>query len=109
LKKAVRQHGLPDKVTIDKSGANTAAIEALQAETGHEIEIRQIKYLNNLVEQDHRSIKRIVRPMLGFKSFSLARITLRGIELMHMIKKGQMIATHGQNLSAAEQFYSLTA
>ena len=109
FKKAVRLHGLRDKVTIDKSGANTAAIEALQAETGHEIEIRQIKYLNNLVEQDHRSIKRIVRPMLGFKSFSSARITLRGIELMHMIKKGQMIATHGQNLSAAEQFYSLTA
>ena len=55
FKKAVRQHGLPDKVTIDKSGANTAAIEALKEETGQAIEIRQIKYLNNLVEQDHRA------------------------------------------------------
>ena len=109
FKKAVRQHGLPDKVTIDKSGANPAAIEALKEETGQEIEIRQIKYLNNLVEQDHRSIKRIVRPMLGFQSFRSARITLQGIELMHMIKKGQMVSDDSQDLSAAEQFYSLAA
>jgi putative transposase len=54
-KKAVRQHGLPDKVTIDKSGANTAAIKALKEETGQEIEIRQIKYLNNRVEQQNLS------------------------------------------------------
>ena len=109
FKKAVRQHGLPDKVTIDKSGANTAAIKALKEETGQEIEIRQIKYLNNLVEQDHRSIKRIVQPMMGFKSFPSARVTLQGIELMHMIKKGQMISIDEQALSAAEQFYSLAA
>ena len=74
-----------------------------------EIEIRQIKYLNNLVEQDHRAIKRIVRPMLGFQSFRSARITLQGVELMHMIKKGQMIMIDGQSLSAAERFYSLAA
>jgi len=109
FKKAVRQHGLPDKVTIDKSGANTAAIEALKEETGHEIEIRQIKYLNNLVEQDHRAVKRIVRPMMGFQTFRSARVTLQGIELMHMIKKGQMVAGDSQGLSAAEQFYSLAA
>ncbi|HEY5138948.1 MAG TPA: DDE-type integrase/transposase/recombinase, partial [Methylococcales bacterium] len=90
-------------------GANTAAIKALKEETGQEIEIRQIKYLNNLVEQDHRSIKRIVQPMMGFKSFPSARVTLQGIELMHMIKKGQMISIDGQALSAAEQFYSLAA
>ena len=52
--------------------------------------IRQIKYLNNIVEQDHRSIKRIVRPMLGFQSFHTAIKTLKGIEIMHMIKKGQV-------------------
>ena len=109
FKKAVRQHGLPDKVTIDKSGANTAAIKALKEETGQEIEIRQIKYLKNLVEQDHRSIKRIVQPMMGFKSFPSARATLQGIELMHMIKKVQMISIDRQALSAAEQFYSLSA
>jgi transposase-like protein len=77
FKKAIRPHGLPEKITIDKSGANTAALEALKEETGHAIEIRQIKYLNNRVEQDHRAIKRIVRPMLGFQSFRSARVTLR--------------------------------
>jgi putative transposase len=109
FRKAVRQHGLPDKVTIDKSGANTAASEALQEETGQAIEIRQSKYLNNLIEQDHRAIKRIIRPMLGLKSFRSAQITLQGIELMHMIKKGQMASDNNQNLSAAGQFYSLAA
>ena len=109
LKKAIRQHGLPDTVTIDKSGANTAAIEALKEDTGHAIEMRQNKYLNNLVEQDHRAVKRVVRPMLGFKGFHSARVTLQGIELMHMIKKGQMIMAEGTNLSAAGQFYSLAA
>ena len=109
FKQAVRQHGLPDKVTIDKSGANTAAIEALKEATAHAIEIRQNQYLNNLVEQDHRAVKRIVRPMLGFQSFRSARVTLSGIELMHMIKKGQMITVNGRGLSAAEQFYSLAA
>ena len=92
---------------MDKGGANTAAIESLVEKTGHEIEIHQIQYLNNLVEQDHRAIKRIVRPMFGFKSFPSARIILQGIELMHMIKKGQMITVDGQALSVAERFYSL--
>ncbi len=109
FKKAIRQHGLPAKVTIDKSGANTAAIEALKEETGHAIEIRQNKYLNNLVEQDHRAVKRLVRPMLGFQSFRSARTTLQGIELMHMIKKGQKVSGNGMKLSAAGQFYSLAA
>ncbi len=109
FRKAVRQHGLPDKVTIDQSGANKAALDAFQEEIGHKIEIRQSKYLNNLVEQDHRAIKRIIRPMLGFKSFRSARTTLQGIELMHMIKKNQLIIPDIQSLSAAEQFYSLAA
>ncbi len=91
-KKAIRQYGLPDKMTSDKSGVNTAALDALNDEPNVNIEIRQSKYLNNLIEQDHRAIKRIVRPMLGLKSFRTARITLQGIELMHMIKKGQMVS-----------------
>jgi putative transposase len=109
FRKALRQHGLPAKVTIDKSGANTAALESLQEQTGATIDIRQNKYLNNLVEQDHRAVKRIIRPMLGFKSFWSARRTLAGIELIHMLKKGQMLAAGGQQLSAAEQFYALAA
>ena len=69
--------------------------------------MRQNKYLNNIVAQDHRAIKRITRPMLGFKSFWSARIVIAGIETMHMIKKGQMDGPGGQTMSAANQFYSL--
>ena len=61
------------------------------------------------VEQDHRAVKRIVRPMMGFQTFRSARVTLQGIELMHMIKKGQMVAGESQGLSAAGQFDSLAA
>lgn len=104
FKQAAGQHGLPEKVMIDKSDANAAAIESLREETGAEIEIRQVKYLNNVVEQDHRAVKRIVRPMLGFQSFCSARATLAGIELMHMIKKEHMKSTDSQSLSAAEPF-----
>jgi len=60
---------------------------------------------NNIVEQDHRAIKRLVRPMLGFQSFWSAAATLAGIELMHMIRKGQLWATG--KLRPAQQFYSL--
>jgi transposase-like protein len=56
-------------LAIDKSGANTAAIEGVNADACVDILMRQNKYLNNIVEQDHRAIKRITRPLLGFKSF----------------------------------------
>ena len=69
--------------------------------------MRQCKYLNNIVEQDHRAIKRITRPMLGFKSFWSARIIIAGIETMHMIRKGQMDCPESKTMSAANQFYSL--
>jgi len=66
--------------------------------------------LNNVVEQDHRGVKRVTRPMLGFKSFEAAQDTLVGIELMHMIKKRQMRVEAGdEDLTAAELFYSLAA
>ena len=60
----------------------------MRADSGADIQPRQSKYLNNIVEQDHRAIKHIARPMLGFKSFRCASILLAGIETMHMIKKG---------------------
>ena len=82
LERAIGLHGLPDKITIDKSGANTAAIESVIADTGAPVQLRQSKYLNNIVEQDHRFIKRIIRPMLGFKSFRCAGILLAGIETL---------------------------
>lgn len=107
FERAIDLHGLPEKVTIDKSGANTAAIEGIRADSGIDIELRQSKYLNNLIEQDHRAVKRIVRPMLGFKNFRCARAVIAGIETMHMIKKGQLAAIKDQASSAADKFFSL--
>ncbi|UUZ62792.1 IS6 family transposase [Polaromonas sp. P1-6] len=107
LERAINLHDLPEKITIDKSGANTAAIESVKADACVGILLRQCKYLNNIVEQDHRAIKRITRPMLGFKSFWSARIIIAGIETMHMIRKGQADCPNGSTMSAAQQFYSL--
>jgi len=107
FERAIDLHGVLEKITIDKNGANTAAIEGLRADSGANIELRQSKYLNNIVEQDHRAIKRIVRPMLGFKSFRCASILLAGIETMHMIKKGQLDRPNARASTAASQFYSL--
>jgi putative transposase len=105
-----RRHGVPEKITIDGSAANEAAIKRDNEEHGTAIEIRQIKYLNNIVEQDHRGVKRVTRPMLGFKSFAAAQDTLVGIELMHMIKKRQLVVEEGdEGLTPAEQFYALAA
>jgi putative transposase len=109
LARAIEGNGLPQTVTIDQSGANTAGIENSNVEHGTAIVIRQCKYLNNIVEQDHRAVKRIIRPMLGFKSFRCARIILGGVEIMHMIRKGQMRSNDGSGLSVAQQFYSLAA
>ena len=107
LRKAIGQNGAPEKITIDKSGANTAAIESYNAEHETDIELRRVKYLNSIVEQDHRAVKRVTRPMLGFKSFRSAAATLAGIELMHMIWKSQ-IWTRGK-LRPAQHFYALAA
>jgi transposase-like protein len=89
FEKAIDQNGEPETVTVDKSGANLAALEALNATRPTPIKIRQNKYLNNVVEQDHRAIKRIVKPMMGFKNFRCARIILTGIEIMHVIRKAR--------------------
>src|SRR5262245_24643405 len=111
LIKAIRRHGgVRETITIDGSAANEAAIKSYNAEHGTAIVIRQVKYLNNIVEQDHRGVKRVTRPMLGFKSFVAAQDTLAGIELMHMIKKRQLVVEEeDEGLTAAELFYSLAA
>ena len=110
LKHAIRRHGVPETITIDGSEANEAAIKRYNEEHGTHIIIRQVKYLNNMVEQDHRGVKRVTRPMLGFKSFDAAQGTLAGIELMHMIKKRQMVVeAEDEGLTAAEQFYALAS
>jgi len=107
FRKAIRHHGEPEMVTIDKSGANTAALTTLNTDKPEEetITVRQNKYLNNLVEQDHRNIKRRIRPMLGFNSLRRAQTLLAGIELIHMIRKGQYQHPQSEGLSPAEQFY----
>jgi putative transposase len=107
LRKAIRTQGLPEKITIDQSGANTAAIKRYNRTHKTHIAIRHCKYLNNIVEQDHRAVKRKVKPMLGFKSFWAARCTLAGIEVMHAIRKGQLMTTENVPQSPAEQFYAL--
>ena len=109
LTKAIEQHGVPEKITIDRSEANAAAIRRYNQEHGTAIIIRQVKYLNNLVEQDHRAVKRITRPMLGFKSVEAAQCTLAGVELMHMLRKGQGAGRANHGRTAAEQFYALAA
>jgi putative transposase len=73
------------------------------------IVIQQSKYLNSLVEQDHRAVKRVIRPMLGFQSFWSARCTIAGIEVMHTIRKGQLIIPGHSLQTPAEQFCSLAA
>ena len=101
FEQAINLHDLPAGITIDKSGANTAAINSVIADTGADLLLRQSKYLNNMVDQDHRAVKRVTRPMLGFKSFWSAARTIAGIETMHMIKKGLLHCSAGQQLSAA--------
>ena len=109
LHKAIRTQRLPEKITIDKSGSNTAAITHYNQTHKTAIIMRHSKYLNNIVEQDHRAVKRLTRPMLGFKSFWAARCTIAGIEVMHAIRKGQLMTTENVPQSPAEQFYALAA
>src|SRR5450631_3633562 len=107
LERAIGLHGVPEKIAIGKSGANTAVIESIKDDSGCDIQLRQIKYLNNAMEQDHRAIKRVIRPMLEFEIFRCARIILDTIETMHMIKKGQLECPENEVASAASQCHSL--
>jgi len=86
-----KANGVPEKVTMDKSGANKAAMDEINARGETPIIVRQVKYLNNIVEQSHRAVKRVTKPMLNFGSFQSAKCVLAGIELMHMIRKGQLM------------------
>jgi transposase-like protein len=88
LERTINLHGIPEKITIEKSGANTATIKSVNVDACLDIEQRQSKYLNNIVEQDHRAVKRIADPMMGFKSFWSAQKLNVGIKNMHMVKKG---------------------
>lgn len=107
LERAINLHDVSDKITIDKSGAKTAATESVKADACVDILMRRNKYLNNIVEQGHRSVKRVTQPMLGFKSFWSARIIDAGIETMHKAKKEQMNSPDGSTMAVEKQFYNL--
>jgi transposase-like protein len=103
----VEANGTPEKVTMDKSGANKAAIDEINSLIEKPMVVRQVKYLNNIVEHYHRAVKRTTIPMLGFKSFQSAKNILAGIELMHMIRKGQRMIQGSEEMSFADQLYAL--
>ncbi|OFD76134.1 IS6 family transposase [Bacillus mycoides] len=94
FKKAMRSFHVskPRVITVDKNSAYPIAIEQLKKEKSipDGMQLRQQKYLNNIVEQDHRFIKKRIRSMLGFKCFDTATSILSGVEAMHMIKKEQL-------------------
>ena len=105
--KEMQANGIPQKITMDKCGANKAAIDQINESMEVPMIIRQVKYLNNIVEQDHRAVKRITKPMLEFKSFKAAKSVLTGIELMHMIRKGQSYLEGSEEMYFANPFYAL--
>lgn len=93
----IGNHGVPDRIIIDKIGANLSGLETVNVvlkftSTGQTIKVLQDKYLNNIFEQDHRFIKRLMGRMLGFKAFHSASATLDGIETAHLIRNGQFYA-----------------
>ena len=118
LARALKRHGRPERIVIDGSQTNREAIlscdttERLRDRSRRElkpIRIRQSRYLNNRIEQDHRAVKRRVRPMLGFKSMASARAILSGIEMVHMMRKRQAKYARNPQPALAEQFHLLAA
>ena len=109
FKQAIDTNNMLEKVVIDKSGANLAGLLQTNArfkitKKGKLIEILQVKYQNNIMEQDHRFIKKLTRPMMGLKAFYSASATLQGIEVAHMMRKHQFSKT---TQSAFQQFAAL--
>ena len=104
LIKAIGQHGAPAIITIDKSGANKQAIRVYNKRNFKNIKWRQCKYLNNIIEQDHRFVKWRIQQGLGFKELESAQRTLTGIEIVRMLKKDQL---DSPSCSTIKSFYSL--
>ncbi len=116
--RALKRHGRPEQIVIDGSQTNREAILSCDGVSRLEdrsrrklkpIRVRQSRYLNNRIEQDHRTVKRRIRPMLGFKSMNSARAILGGIEMVHMMRKGQAKYACDRQPSLAEQFEMLAA
>ncbi len=96
-----------DKSGANKAGVNTIKLLCILGGLPLQMTVRQIKYLNNIIEQDHRFVKKITNGMRGFKSFYSADATLSGIELHHMLRKNQY--RQSSNITIFEQFYGLAA
>jgi putative transposase len=118
MRKALKRHGRPERIVIDGSQTNREAILSCDAANRLEdrsrrrlkpVRIRQSRYLNNRIEQDHRAIKKRIRPMLGFKSTATAGVILGGIEMVHMMRKQQAKYACNRQLSLSEQFDMLAA
>jgi len=106
LIKAIENNIKPELINIDKSESNTEAIKLYNRRSYSKIKIRQCKYLNNIVEQDHRMIKWRIMQGLGFKNFESAKRTIAGIEIVHMIKKNQLL---NPKSSSYKSFISLAS
>ena len=106
LNKVIGNNGRPRVINIDKSGANSAAIRTVNSRSFSRIRRRSCKYLNNIVEQNHRNIKRRISICTGFKEFESAQRTLVGIEVVNIIRKGQMATSKP---TFFETFKSLSA
>jgi putative transposase len=109
FKQALDANGFPRKVVMDKSGANYAGLEHINillmlAGLISFVEILQVKYLNNLIEQDHRFFKKMTNPIMGFKAFHSAKVTIDGVESAHMIRKRQLSE---KNIPVYKQFMAL--
>jgi len=118
LRKALKRHGRPERIVIDGSQTNREAImscdttDRLAGRSRRKlkpIRIRPSRHLNHRIEQDHRAVKGRVRPMLGFKSVNSARAIIGGIEMIHMMRKGQAKYACKSQPSLAEQFERLAA
>ena len=111
LKKALKatHTEVPRVINVDKNPSYPPAVESAK-KAGYlpdETELRQVKYLNNRVECDHRKIKKLVNYGLGFKGFWTAHKTIRGYETMHMIRKGQVALPLGSHLAEVRFIESL--
>jgi len=106
LNKAIGNNGKPRVINIDKSGANKEGIKTFNKRNFKNLKWRQCKYLNNIVEQDHRNVKRRITINTGFKDFESAQRTLAGIEIVNIIRKNQIIDPKS---TTYKTFYSLTA
>jgi len=101
-----RNSTTPSVINADKHAAYLPAFAVLQQDKTlpPSTELRQNKYLNNVIEQDHRFLQRLIKPGLGFKSFNTARRTIKGYEVMHMLRKGQVVGVAKGEVQAQLNF-----